>query len=340
MRRSLVFLFVLTSFVLAPFVVAQSFSGTYTLQNEASESISLTLEEIADGSLEGSIVLGDLQLPIRGKVTGAGTATGEFVPETGDTEPPSTFSLQLKEPQLLFTDTESGEMLTLTRGTAPTTQTTQTQPTQEPKATLPNDPKLQECITFLDSDEAATDAAKVEECQTYIQTVLGPGGTDNDGGETTGLDAKELAYCQEFLADAEAVAEDPEEKSYCEEYVKTYGTQTNPTTPTTTETNPLNAQNPLSTNAPENPLTTKLDAFSGVYRGENIGLTLQLADGQYSGTLEFNGQTYPVQGAEQESKLVGSFQVNGSPFEFVFYLQDTFFTLESGGQKYNLMKQP
>lgn len=330
-------LFIALLLVTASFSLAQSFSGTYSARDETGETISLTLEQKPDGSLEGNLMLTGMQIAVRGKVTGANTATGEFVPEAGDTNPPYTFTLQLEEPQLLFTDTDTGDVLTLSRGTAPTTQT---QPTEDSQTSLPDDPKLQECMTFLESDEAATNQAKVQECQTYIQTVLGSSG-EGDEDSDMGTDPEELAYCQDFLADAEAVADDPEEKAYCEDYVKTYGATQPQANPTTTENNPLNppVSNSLDSKA-QNPLTAPADALSGIYRGENIALTLQAANGQYTGTLEFNSQTYPVQAAEQKGKVAGTFQANGSPFDFAFYPQDDFFVLESGGQKYNLMKQP
>jgi hypothetical protein len=333
-------LFIALFFLITSLSLAQSLSGTYTFQDDTGERITLTLEEKADGTFTGSLNFSGMQTPVQGEITGAGTATGNFVQEAGEDTPAFSFTLELKEPQLLFTAADTGDVLTLTRGSAITTTT---QPTEPSETTLPDDPKLQECQTFLESDEAATDTAKVQECQTYVQTVLGTG-DEGDEGSDIGVDAEELAYCQDFLADAEAVAEDPEEKLYCEDYIKTFGTAQPQTTPTettqTTENNPLTTENPLNPGGAENPLTTKLDAFSGIYRGENIALTVQLANGQYTGTLDFNGQSYPVQASEQESKLIGTFQVNGSPYDFVFYLQDTFFTLESGGQTYNLMKQP
>lgn len=181
---------------------------------------------------------------------------------------------------------------------------------------------------------------------TFTKQGVAPTPADNGSGEDTiitgeddtAIDQAEVDYCKEFLADAEAVAEDPDEEAYCKDIIAASETQVSNPPAETNSPNPLNPVTP-DAGGSQNPLTATADAFSGIYRGDKIALTVQLANGQYTGTLEFNGQSYPVQAAAQGDKLAGTFQASGAVFDFVFYSTDTFFTLESGGQTYNLMKQ-
>jgi hypothetical protein len=303
---------VLASLVLELFVLsaslAQSLAGNYIYSDDQAGQVNLSVEQASDNTLTGAMSFMGAVLQFKGQVTGAGTGTGEFLPVNGQTV--GGFTLQQQGDQLMMQFEDGGNIILFTReGTAPVT----TQPTDNSGGN-----------TIITDGE---DTIVTDEGDTII--------TD-DGG----VDEEEVAYCQDFLADAEAVAEDPDEETYCKDVLSAAVSAPVQTDSTQQETNPLNVPNPLGNNGAQNPLTATPDAFSGTYRGDKIALTVQLASAQYTGTLEFNAQSYPVQAAAQGDKLVGTFQANGSPFEFSFYPQETFFVLESGGQKYNLMKQP
>jgi hypothetical protein len=302
---------VLASLIVALFVLsvslAQSLAGAYVFSDPQAGQVNLSVEQAPDNTLTGAMSFMGAVLQFKGQVTGAGTGTGEFLPVNGQTV--GGFTLQQQGDQLTMQFEDGGNIIIFAReGTAPVT-------------TQPTDNSGGDTIITDGKDTIVTDEG---------DTII----TD-DGG----VDEEEVAYCQDFLADAEAVAEDPDEEAYCKDIVNAAASAPVQTDSTQQETNPLNAANPLGGSTAQNPLTATPDAFSGTYRGDKIALTVQLANGQYAGTLEFNTQSYPVQAAAQGDKLVGSFQANGSPFEFSFYPQETFFTLESGGQKYNLMKQ-
>jgi hypothetical protein len=190
---------------------------------------------------------------------------------------------------------------------------------------LSNDPKFNECLTLLENE--SSDTQKIEECQSYLESVMGQTTIEEGTGSEDEFDAEELAYCQEFLADSAAVADDPDEASYCQSYIATYGNQAI-TTPTTSGTADSN-----------NPLTSSTNSFAGTFRGNDIALILQ-GDGSYTGTLEFQGKSYPVKASSEGNILKGTFNVNGTDFEFVATLQDMTLTLESGNQSYPMLKDP
>ncbi len=302
MRRLIVLVFLVLSVSLA-----QSLAGTYVLTDpESGQSLTLNVEQPSETTFTGVLAFAGVVLQFSGQVTGAGVGTGEFSPVAGQDTALGTFTLQVQGDQIAMTMQDTGDILTLSReGTAPVT-------------TQPSD---QNTIITDGEDTIITDGN---------DTIITNGG----------IDEEEVAYCQDFLADAEMVAQDPDEEAYCNDVLNAAASAPVQTDSPQQETNLLNAPNPLGGNAGQNPLTATPDAFSGTYRGDKIALTVQLAGGQYTGTLEFNGQNYPVQAAAQADKLVGTFAVGGSPFDFSFYPQETFFTLESGGQIYNLMKQP
>jgi hypothetical protein len=305
MRRFLILVLLMLSVSLA-----QSLAGKYVFSDPQAGQVNLSVEQAPDNTLTGAMSFMGALLQFKGQVTGAGTGTGEFLPINGETV--GTFTLQQQGDQLTMQFTDGGNIIVFSReGTAPVT----TQPTDN-----------------SGGDTIITDGE---------DTIIGADEGDTIITDEGGVDQEEVTYCQDFLADAEAVAEDPDEETYCKDILSAASSapvQTETTQPT--ENNPLNpTPNPLGGSAAQNPLTATPDAFSGTYRGDKIALTVQLAEGQYAGTLEFNAQSYPVQAAAQQDKLVGTFQANGSPFDFSFYPQETFFVLESGGQKYNLMKQ-
>jgi hypothetical protein len=301
-------LFISLLFVMFALCFAQSLTGVYSV-SDATDTITLSVQENPDGTISGQLDFSGQIIGIAGMVSSPGVATGNLVADDGS-EGVFPFRLELNEPQLTFTATDTGEVLVLNReGTEPTDLGT-TQPDQD-------------TIVTDEGDTIITDGE-----DTIIE---GEGDTIIMAG-----DAEEVAYCQDFLADAEAVADDSEEEAYCKEIVAV-------TQPNTTQNS--NSNNPLGNQTPSgdatNPLTQKTpDAFAGEYRGENIALILQSANGQYTGTLEFNTQTYPVQATLQGEVVTGTFEVSGAAFDFTLTKQPDMFVLESGGQSYSLLKNP
>lgn len=301
---------------------AQSFTGTYTLIDELNAfTYTLKLIENPDQSLSGNFMFDTSPTMIAGKVTSAGMATATLQDETGST---LAFNLQLNEPHITLKTIDTGDEIVLTRESSDVPELVQVEVSAQPledSDPFSNDPKFNECMTILEDENS--EAQKIEACQTYIESVVGT--TEEGIGTEDEFDAEEVAYCQEFLADSEAVAEDPDEASYCKSYIATYGNQTG-TTPLAQDSN-----NPLNTPA--------INPFSGTFRGKDIALILQ-GDGNYTGTLEFQGKSYPTKATAQGNRLKGTFNVNGTDFEFVATLQEMTLTLESGGQSYSMLKDP
>jgi hypothetical protein len=309
-------LFISLLFVMVALCFAQSLTGVYSV-SDATDTITLSVQENPDGTITGQLDFSGQIIGIAGMVSSPGVATGNLVADDGS-EGVFPFRLELNEPQLTFTATDTGDVLVLNReGTEPADLGT-TQPDQD-------------TIVTDEGDTIITDGE---------DTII------EGDGDTIITDEEEVAYCQDFLADAEAVADDPDEEAYCKEVVAAIqqaGTPQTPTQPATTQgsngNNPLENQTPLG--GATNPLTQQApDAYAGEYRGENIALILQGGNGQYTGTLEFNAQTYPVQATLQGEVITGTFEVSGSPFDFKLTKQPDMFVLESGGQSYNLLKNP
>jgi hypothetical protein len=311
--------------------LAQSLTGTYTLNDTITgSSMTLKLIENADKTLTGNLVFGEAPVILSGQVTGEGMANAILHDEaTGDT---FTFSVFLKEPQITLTASETGDEIILTRESAeaPTlVQPAADQPalnepgTTPSEDTLANDPKLEECLNLLEDDATTQDANVIEDCQSYVNSILGQPESD------TALpgDAEELAYCQEFLADAEAVAADPDEASYCQDYIKNYSDSNQETA----------TSEPVMPSLEDSSNQVEIAPFAGVFKSNVMALTLQ-GDGDYTGTLEFKGKSYPVTASAQGNTLSGTFDSDGSSFDFSATLQDTTLTLESGGQSYTMLK--
>jgi hypothetical protein len=99
------------------------------------------------------------------------------------------------------------------------------------------------------------------------------------------------------------------------------------------ENNPLA---PATQNA--NPLAVT-DPWAGTFSDGNLTLTLQGANGQYTGTLELSGQRYGLTAQVENTNLVGQFESSGSLFEFSCSRQGDTVTLTSGGANYTLKRQ-
>ena len=313
--------------------LAQNLTGTYTMSDPSGSSMTLKLIENPDKTLNGNLIFGDATVVLTGNNTGPGMASAFLQDE--DTGNAFGFTLHLVEPQITLKANDTGDEIILSRESAEVPTLVQVTTGVQTEGTLANDPKLEECLKFLEDEQAASDPQKVEGCQTYINSVLGSSTGDLSEED---FDPEELAYCREFLADATAVAEDPDEVTYCQDYINTYGNQNNGNQ---NDTNQPSSPEP-SEEAQSNPLDTSAtisDPFSGTFRGNDIALTLQ-GNGQYTGTLEFKGQSYPVQASSQGNILTGTFESNSSSFEFSATLQDTTLTLESAGQSYPMLKDP
>jgi hypothetical protein len=326
MKALLLFLFLSTG-------LAQSLTGIYAVNDPSTgSSMTLKLIENPDKTLTGNLLFGDAPVALTGQITGPGMANAVLQDE--ETGHSFAFTLHLIEAQITLKASETGDEIILTRESADVPTLVQPSAISQQEGTLANDPKLEECLKFLEDEQVANDQQKIEDCQAYVNSVLGqPSGDETLAADE--FDAEELAYCQDFLADPASVAEDPDEASYCQDYVKTYDNQ-NGINPSSEPSVEGTQSNPLDTSS--NPLEPA-DPFAGTFRGNDIALILK-GSSPYIGTLEFKGQTYPVAATSQGNTLAGTFETNGSSFDFTATLQDTTLTLESAGQTYPMLKDP
>lgn len=106
---------------------------------------------------------------------------------------------------------------------------------------------------------------------------------------------------------------------------------------------------PLEQSAPSNPLGARSgnplaqqeqpDLFAGTFTGEGLTLSLEPAEEQYAGQLEFGGNRYEVVAVADGDTLTGGFQVAGDTFTFTATLAGATLTLSSDGASYRLQKQ-
>ena len=79
--------------------------------------------------------------------------------------------------------------------------------------------------------------------------------------------------------------------------------------------------------------------LAGKYDGSPVALELQAADatGAYSGTLQLNGQTFPLHATADGQQLRGTFDASGASFPFIAAVgPDGTTALTSGGRTYTL----
>lgn len=193
--------------------------------------------------------------------------------------------------------------------------TTPQQTPQTPTTTTTVSPEIQAQVDAMTPEELQE---MVPQCQ---QLVANPDATSQlENG------AMALQMCQAIIAKSGGTA-------------PTTNTQT-PTTQTPDTQQPDNQNNPLEGSTPANPLGgDTADPFVGSFSGDNLILTLQGANGTYTGELNFNGQPFPVQATANGTNLTGTFTSGGSTFNFTATLQDTALTLVSDGSTFNLTKQ-
>lgn len=114
------------------------------------------------------------------------------------------------------------------------------------------------------------------------------------------------------------------------------------TPPAPPSVNPLGGQtNPLA-GAGTNPLAAS-DPLAGVYSDGQLQLSLQGADGLYSGEIAFNNQTFPVTVGDVISdgattQLSGTFQSGTDQFTFRALWDGETMVFETGGASYTLRR--
>lgn len=100
-------------------------------------------------------------------------------------------------------------------------------------------------------------------------------------------------------------------------------------------------QNPLA--PPADPFAgggDGTDHFTGTFVGDQMSLTLQGGQGQYSGQIVFNGQVFPLTAQAQGSEMRGVFESAGAQFPFTAWLDGggTMLTFETAGNSYLLSR--
>jgi hypothetical protein len=80
------------------------------------------------------------------------------------------------------------------------------------------------------------------------------------------------------------------------------------------------------------------DPYLGQFAGSGIAMSIASAAGGYSGTLQVNGQSYPITASRTGDHLAGSFASTGSTFAFEARLQGEGLSLTSAGQTYVLSR--
>jgi len=81
------------------------------------------------------------------------------------------------------------------------------------------------------------------------------------------------------------------------------------------------------------------DPFTGNFTGNDISLQLQAGQGGYTGSLTFQGQSFPVQALAQGTQLQGAFTAGGQQYTFQAAVQGMSMTLVSGGNTHQLTRQ-
>jgi hypothetical protein len=92
------------------------------------------------------------------------------------------------------------------------------------------------------------------------------------------------------------------------------------------------------TEARSSPETT--DPYVGSFRDAQIAVVLEGGGGRYTGHIEANGQSYPVQLEASGQELVGSFQAGHDRFDVRIALQGETLVVRTGGATYLLERQP
>jgi hypothetical protein len=94
----------------------------------------------------------------------------------------------------------------------------------------------------------------------------------------------------------------------------------------------VGGNNPLGGGAADSP-------FAGEYHGDKLSAVFAAdGPGQFKGTIQMGEQKFPATAKVDGGKLVGSFTVQGSSFDFTAVLDNGTMTLSSGGTDYTMKK--
>lgn len=88
----------------------------------------------------------------------------------------------------------------------------------------------------------------------------------------------------------------------------------------------------------QNPLA-RTDPFVGAFQGDGVTLEMAPSGGNYSGTLSFQGRTFPAAMKASGTIAAGNFEVNGQDFPFTLTRDGSGFKLASAGTEYRLARK-
>ena len=81
------------------------------------------------------------------------------------------------------------------------------------------------------------------------------------------------------------------------------------------------------------------DRFAGVFQGEKLRVELKSVGGQYTGTIQLQGDAFPLIAKRQGNGIQGTFQTQGQSFAFQATLDDDTLTLTSDNTPYKLQRE-
>ena len=88
----------------------------------------------------------------------------------------------------------------------------------------------------------------------------------------------------------------------------------------------------------QNPLA-KPDPFVGTFQGDGVTLEMAASGADYTGTLAFQGRTFPAAMKASGTIASGHFEVNGQEFAFTLTQDGTGFRLASAGSEYRVARK-
>lgn len=88
----------------------------------------------------------------------------------------------------------------------------------------------------------------------------------------------------------------------------------------------------------QNPLAGP-DPFVGAFQGDGVTLEMARSADDYTGTLSFQGRTFPAAMKAYGTVATGSFELNGQDFPFTLTQDGTGFKLASAGTVYRLARR-
>jgi hypothetical protein len=100
--------------------------------------------------------------------------------------------------------------------------------------------------------------------------------------------------------------------------------------------NPLSLAPQISPNIDKN--ITQQNLYEGNFSNAEMHLSLRAYEGQFTGQMQFKGQTYPLQGQLQADVLTGGFFYENHRHPFTAHSNGQVLILESGGQQRQLQR--